>query len=69
MSAICSSVGLKHGADRYTLAGRLLNVWAGTQRLEPTRGRGIGWNPKPVEIKEHLNESIDAVLDKMHQKS
>ncbi|KAH9969539.1 hypothetical protein BC827DRAFT_9341 [Russula dissimulans] len=44
------------------------NVWAGTQRLEPTRGRIIGWNPEPVDIKEHLNESIDAMLDKIHQK-
>jgi len=46
-----------------------LNLWARSQRLEPTRGKSIGWNPKPVDIKEHLSKSIDAVLQNTHQKS
>lgn len=43
-------------------------VWAATQRLEPTRGKKIGWNPRSVDIREFLNESIDAALDTVHRK-
>ncbi|KAH9055694.1 hypothetical protein EDB87DRAFT_1687887 [Lactarius vividus] len=44
------------------------HMWASTQRLEPTRGKRIGWNPKSVDIREFLNESIDAALDTIHRK-
>ncbi|KAH9167711.1 hypothetical protein EDB89DRAFT_1996444 [Lactarius sanguifluus] len=43
-------------------------MWATTQRLEPTRGKRIGWNPRSVDIREFLNESIDAALDTIHRK-
>ncbi|KAI9437202.1 hypothetical protein H4582DRAFT_1958547 [Lactarius indigo] len=43
-------------------------MWAATQRLEPTRGKRIGWDPGSVDIREFLNESIDAALDTIHRK-
>ncbi|KAI0298775.1 hypothetical protein B0F90DRAFT_1730949 [Multifurca ochricompacta] len=46
----------------------LLRLWGQTQRLEPTRGKSIGWNPKPVDIRASLSESVDAVLNPTQSK-
>ena len=62
-----SGVAPEHEADRSTLIGRSAKIYAGTQRLEPTRGRDIGWNPKPVDIKKDIRVTVDAVVEKMRQ--
>ncbi|KAI0271295.1 hypothetical protein BC834DRAFT_858704 [Gloeopeniophorella convolvens] len=48
-------------------ADALSQVFAADQRLEYDRAKSLGWNPKPVDMKEYMNETIDAALDTLHR--